>query len=379
VKTFYLPSLDGLRACAFLLVFLAHAGLEAIVPGGLGVSIFFFLSGYLITTLLRREFASSANVSMKNFYIRRSLRILPPMYLTLGLACVLALSLPAARRPTWLGIVSALAYFYNYADLLNNHVARLPRGMGVLWSLMIEEHFYLLFPFVYSKLLRSRLTRYQQGTLLVLVCMCALLWRYVLVFVLHTPLQTLPHWTYSSTDARFDSILWGCILAIVWNPVFGDGTPRLNRHAGKLACAGLSLMAASLIIRNPVFRETLRYSVQSIALLPIFYYCIAQSNAWPVRVLQSTPLRWIGWLSYSMYLSHEFLFSVVQSKLQLTGPPAAVVVFALALAYALGVRYLVELPSRDLQRTLTSHTPLQAGQLRSNAAPTGEPRVAFMQ
>jgi peptidoglycan/LPS O-acetylase OafA/YrhL len=138
-------------------------------------------------------------------------------------------------------------------------------------------------------------------------------------------------------------------------------------------------MAASLIIRNPVFRETLRYSVQSIALLPIFYYCIAQSNAWPVRVLQSTPLRWIGWLSYSMYLSHEFLFSVVQSKLQLTGPPAAVVVFTLALAYALGVRYLVELPSRDLQRTLTSHTPLQTGQLRSNAAPTGEHRVAFMQ
>jgi peptidoglycan/LPS O-acetylase OafA/YrhL len=378
VKTFYLPSLDGLRACAFLLVFLAHAGLEAIVPGGLGVSIFFFLSGYLITTLLRREFASSANVSMKNFYIRRSLRILPPMYLTLGLACVLAMSLPAARRATSLGIISALAYFYNYADLLNNHAARLPRGMGVLWSLMIEEHFYLFFPLVYSKLLRSRLTRYQQGTLLVSVCMCALLWRYVLVLVLHTPLQTLPHWTYSSTDARFDSILWGCILAIVWNPVFGDGTPRLNQHAGKLACAGLSLMAASLILRNPVFRETLRYSAQSIALLPIFYYCIARSDAWPVRVLQSTILRWIGWLSYSMYLCHEFLFSFVQSKFQLTGAPAAVVVFAMALTYALAVRYLVELPSRNLQKTLTSRTPMPVGQVRSNVAPTGEPRVAFM-
>ena len=220
------------------------------------MTIFFFLSGYLITTLLRREFASTAEISIKHFYIRRSLRILPPMYLTLGLACFVVSFLPSMRSATWLGILSALGYFYNYANLIHDDPARLPAGIGVIWSLMIEEHFYLVFPFAYSKLLRSRLTRYQQAALLGSICLGALLWRCCLVLVLHTPVLTLPRWTYSATDARFDSILWGCILAIVWNPAFGDGSPRLNRNAGKLAGGGLLLLVATLMIRNPVLRET---------------------------------------------------------------------------------------------------------------------------
>src|SRR5229473_790790 len=77
------PSLDGLRAFSFLLVFVAHAGLEGIVPGGFGVTVFFFLSGYLITTLMRQEFERYGDVSLKHFYLRRVLRILPPFYLVL--------------------------------------------------------------------------------------------------------------------------------------------------------------------------------------------------------------------------------------------------------------------------------------------------------
>src|SRR5437016_5429614 len=80
---FYIPSLDGIRAVAFLFVFVAHAGLGNVVPGGFGVTIFFFLSGYLITTLMRREAERSGTVSLRIFYARRFLRIFPPFYLVL--------------------------------------------------------------------------------------------------------------------------------------------------------------------------------------------------------------------------------------------------------------------------------------------------------
>ena len=86
----YIPSLDGIRAISFFLVFFAHAGLGGIVPGGFGVSVFFLLSGFLITTLLRTEFARYQHVSLRDFYLRRVLRILPPLYVSLALAMVLS-------------------------------------------------------------------------------------------------------------------------------------------------------------------------------------------------------------------------------------------------------------------------------------------------
>src|ERR1041385_111615 len=75
---FHIPSLDGVRAVSFLIVFLAHAGLEKWVPGYFGLTVFFFLSGYLITTLLRMEYDKSGTISLRDFYFRRVLRIFPP-------------------------------------------------------------------------------------------------------------------------------------------------------------------------------------------------------------------------------------------------------------------------------------------------------------
>src|ERR1700730_1134803 len=79
----HIPSLDGIRALSVLLVFFAHAGLDRVVPGGLGVTIFFFLSGYLITTLLRVEYQKNLRVSVRHFWLRRVLRIMPPFYAVL--------------------------------------------------------------------------------------------------------------------------------------------------------------------------------------------------------------------------------------------------------------------------------------------------------
>jgi peptidoglycan/LPS O-acetylase OafA/YrhL len=83
-KSFHIPSLDGIRALSFLLVFLSHAGLDNVVPGLFGVAVFFFLSGYLITTLMRLEIESTGTLSLRNFFLRRALRILPPFYLVVA-------------------------------------------------------------------------------------------------------------------------------------------------------------------------------------------------------------------------------------------------------------------------------------------------------
>ncbi len=353
MKDFYLPSLDGIRACAFLFVFFAHAGLEHIVPGGLGVTIFFFLSGYLITTLLRKELISTGKISIRHFYLRRCLRILPPMYVTLATGCAAAWILPAMRSETTAGILSVFTYSYNYGALINDNAFRLPAGMGVLWSLMIEEHFYLVFPFVYFGLSKSCLSRHQQGALLGLTCAGCLIWRLCLVLIFHTPLLTLPRWTYSSTDARFDAIAWGCILAICWNPVFEDGPAALNNHSGKLALAGLLLLVATLLVRDPVFRETARYSLQSISLLPVFHYCVALPDGWVSRCLRWPMLRWIGLLSYSMYLIHDFILTILRMQLHQGQIVTAVLAFLLTALYALAIRFCVEQPSRSLQKELT--------------------------
>src|ERR1017187_1002760 len=87
----HIPSLDGLRAIAIALVFLSHAGLRDVVPGTFGVTVFFFLSGYLITTLLRREWARAGRIRFRQFYLRRAVRIFPPLYLSLACASVVTL------------------------------------------------------------------------------------------------------------------------------------------------------------------------------------------------------------------------------------------------------------------------------------------------
>src|SRR5215472_13951682 len=84
----YIPSLDGIRACSVMVVFAAHAGLRGLIPGDFGVTVFFFLSGYLITTLLRMEYEQSGSISFRAFYLRRVLRIFPPFYLALMVATV---------------------------------------------------------------------------------------------------------------------------------------------------------------------------------------------------------------------------------------------------------------------------------------------------
>jgi len=356
-RKFYLPCLDGIRAIAFLMVFVAHAGLGRLLPGGLGVTIFFFLSGYLITTLLRLEAQDTGTISLRNFYIRRALRILPPMYITLGLAFVLGLcgAMKIVAQPR--AYLAAISCVTDYYSMLPGAVRAEGSGMESLWSLCIEEHFYLLFPFLYLFFRRAHMSAKKQAGILLTACLVALVWRMIVVFVFHSHTTgSGPKWSYTTTDCRFDSIVWGCILAIHNNPWFGDRKSNLlASYKGFLALIGFAGILLSLLYRNPAYRETARYTLQGLCLYPIFYYCVATDRSWFVRILQYKPLRWLGTLSYSLYLCHLYILMEFWSRywphhLFVYG----LLSFGLSLALAVMIRWTVELPLQRLRQSFRS-------------------------
>ncbi len=348
----YIPGLDGIRAIAFLLVFWAHAlpGVSYYIPATLGVTIFFFLSGFLITTLLRRELLRTGTLNLRAFYIRRTLRIFVPLYLIYTLAAAIAHFVFHWSVGNWLGFFSLLLYFYNYAVAFQWH-AWLPPGLIVIWSLAVEEHFYLLFPCLLLWMTRRRLTVRTQTRLLVAFCLAELLWRAVLwqLLNIHTG------WTYAATDARLDGILWGAILALRNNPLFHDPSilPARPRPAALTCAAALLTLLLTLFIRNHLYRESLRYTLQALCLYVLFSYILPNIRRWPLAWLEWLPLRYIGWTSYVLYLSHDFILVIVNDQLPHRLWLTSTVAFAIALLFATLIRYTVELPLQRLRNRLT--------------------------
>ena len=123
-----IPSLDGIRAISVLIVVLGHSGFDAFVPGGLGVTIFFFLSGYLITTLLLAEHVRTGRINIFNFYIRRVLRLMPPLLISLVIAYSLTYTKLLSGGITGTGLTAQLLYFANYYGLFFDRGNTVPDG-----------------------------------------------------------------------------------------------------------------------------------------------------------------------------------------------------------------------------------------------------------
>lgn len=202
-----IPSLDGIRALSIMLVFAAHVGLGPYGTGDFGVTIFFFLSGYLITTLMRAEYEKNGVVNLGHFWLRRALRILPPFYLVMLVATLAALALYPPGTVSAASMLAKVLFYANYWEIYG--VNRQPPGTGVVWSLAVEEHFYVLFPLLYVAMQRNRLPRLTQAWLLWGMCALVLAWRCVLVMAMHADSTRI----YIATDTRVDAILFGCALA----------------------------------------------------------------------------------------------------------------------------------------------------------------------
>jgi peptidoglycan/LPS O-acetylase OafA/YrhL len=343
----YIPSLDGIRAASFFLVFFSHAGLGGIVPGGFGVSVFFLLSGFLITTLLRAEFARYRRISLRNFYLRRVLRILPPLYVALALAVVLCYVGQEHPGIPFAGTVAQALQVSNYYEIYANPAITMP-GSGVLWSLAVEEHFYLVFPLLYGWMCR-RLCVYRQALTLLALCAAALAWRCILHFHFHASFVR----TYYATDTRFDAILFGCIFAIVANPVLHDPLHGwfLRRMKWLLPLCVVALLG-TFLERDEGFRETLRYTVQGLALIPLFIAAIHYQKSWPVLFLNLPLMRFLGVLSYSLYLCHFMIMETVERVWMASPFLQGAVALAGALGFATVVHYWIERPCTKIRKRL---------------------------
>lgn len=300
-----IPSLDGLRAVSFGIVFAAHAGAHHVVPGAFGVTVFFFLSGYLITTLMRQERERSGSIALGKFYLRRVLRILPPFYLVLGLAVLANFMglLPGQLSPR--AVLAQALHYANYWIIAHGFDG-VPLGTGVYWSLAVEEHFYLLFPGLYLLLARLRIGRGGQASALLGLCALLLVWRVYLV-------STGAHEerTGIGSDTRFDSLLFGCALALYENPALDRSRLPATIWKFVLFPLGIIGLLASFLFRDLVFRETFRYTLQGVSLVPIFVCAIRYPDWLPIRPLNFRPLAYIGLLSYSLYLAHQVIIEIV--------------------------------------------------------------------
>lgn len=333
-----IPGIDGLRAAAILIVMVAHAGLERIVPGGFGVTIFFFLSGYLITTLLRVEFINTAKIDLKSFYIRRSLRILPPLFLSLAFTVAAALAgiLPIMLSPN--GLVVDALFLTNYAPQLGVHsTTPIP-----LWSLDVEEHFYLLFPAFFLLIARRR--PIEQAKILMTLCLAFLLARVGSVALGFT--TDVYYWSHT----RMDSIIFGCILALWHNPVLDRAAWRPNRTHVAIAVGVIFLTFA---IRSEAFRYSLRFTMQGGALFVLFSAAI-HTTGMASRMLASRPLKIVALLSYTLYLIHMPMLRIFEG---MAGAFSFVPAYIAAFLFAGALYLAVERPiARTRKRMLAAST-----------------------
>ena len=311
-----IPSLNGLRAVSVLLVVSAHAGLSELIPGGLGVTIFFFLSGYLITTLMLAENKQTGAISIRNFYARRILRLAPPLLITLAIAYSLTYLGFLQGRITLAALVSQLLYFANYYILFFDPNAQsMPGGTGILWSLAVEEHFYIFFPLLMTVVMRGAWRSLTIGALLITACLAVLIWR---IHLVQSP-GFFSDRTYLASDTRINSIIYGCLMALFFNPVRSvRWRAKMSIREWVVFSIGVGFFLLALLYRNPFFRETFRYSLQGVALFPIFFFAIKYHDTTLFRPLNTTWAIKIGIFSYAIYLIHQVVMMTVENTVPAT-------------------------------------------------------------
>jgi peptidoglycan/LPS O-acetylase OafA/YrhL len=324
--------LDTLRAFSILLVLVAHLGYQGIVPGGLGVTIFFGISGYIITALILLEHQNFGSVNLWLFYRRRFWKIAPPLFFLVVIPSLLTWQVYSISTEKFL---SQLLFFFNWTQIYRVSGNVFPPS-GVVWSLSIEEQFYIgialfvmIFQFVAS---RKGFFRIYLTLLMLIIWLLSTSTRVVIA------IQNIPSTAYgdtgnllrvyAGTDTRISSIALGGLVAILASSKH-RGLKLLeffSKYPNFFFIMSIFLFTTSLLFRDQFFRDTFRYTIQEVA---IGFLIITGPvlNSWP-RLIQffsnSLLVQNIGKSSYSLYLSHlsvllaiNTMFSAAASKFNL--------------------------------------------------------------
>ncbi len=351
----YLPGLDGIRALAVLGVMLYHADLPWMPGGFLGVDVFFVLSGFLITSLILEEFDRRGRIDFKTFYIRRARRLLPALLLMLAVVGVAAAffyrdAAPAFRTDAIASLFYVNNWWYIVADQSYFEFIGRPPLLKHLWSLSIEEQFYLIWPAI--TLVALKLGKRRAVLITALVgAIASTVWMAVLSITNGFPDLADPSRAYFGTDSHIMGLLIGAALATVWRP--GRLPTRLVPGAKILLTAiGFTSLVAVIWVFWQVgeFDGWLyRGGFLLFALLVAVLVAMASHPGSPFGAMLGTqPWRYIGQRSYGLYLWHWPVFMVTRPDLDigLDGLPLLILRFGLTFGIAeLSYRF-VEMPIR---------------------------------
>ncbi len=313
----YMPGLDGLRALAVLAVIAYHEQF-AWAPGGLlGVGVFFTLSGFLITSILISQWARLGGIKLGDFWLHRARRLLPALFVMLAVVTAWVTVADRARLDSLRTAVgAAAAYFSNWYIIARNqsYFARFapPAPLDHLWSLAVEEQFYLLWPLLLvAGLIAARKLRAATRWLIVPTALLTAASVYEMVTLYHPGLD--PTRVYEGTDTRAFGLLIGAMLAMAWPKGAERGTDSATRPASRwmralLDAAGLAGLAAiGLMIWRVGQYSPFAYR-GGLVLLSVATAAVVAATAYPAsivgRALGWRPLRWIGVRSYGIYLWH---------------------------------------------------------------------------
>jgi peptidoglycan/LPS O-acetylase OafA/YrhL len=357
-KSGYIPTLDGWRTIAVFFVLAAHSAHSADIyfpnigilshTGLIGVRIFFALSGFLITSRILEEIDARQRLSLSGFYLRRGFRILPPLLLLLtvvGLLGVLGV--------VHIGILEWFAGLFFFANWVEKSWY-----LGHLWSLAVEEHFYLLWPGLFA-LAGSRRTFW----IAVAAVPVLAVWRLV---AWRLELYSSPAIFWGRTDIQLDGLLWGAIWAYIDRYHRGHLKKLVAQPWVATATVALIVGIESLTLNNYNL-SMLRYSIVA-ALIPIAIVGTARNHQFFLfRPLEWRPMRYVGRLSYSIYLWQQILLTSDEARVTAFGalhqfPLNLFMVFPCAVASY----YLIERPMIKIGHRIA--TPVTSGRVDESQA-----------
>lgn len=351
----YLPGLDGLRAIAVIGVLLYHAGWSALPGGFLGVDVFFVLSGFLITTLILEEMDRSGRVNFRRFYLGRARRLLPAVALMLlVVGAVVVFWAQDAARQFGTDAIASIFYVNNWwyivADQSYFEFTGRPPLLKHLWSLAVEEQFYLVWPALAFFIVHRSNRRVLRWVALGLA-LASTAWMAVLATTNGYPEFADPSRAYFGTDAHAMGLLIGAALATAWRP--GRLPKSLTAPSQRLlmTIGGLALLTVlGFFVFVGEFTPWL-YQGGFLVLAVVVAVLIAMAThpALPLGAwLGNAPMRYIGQRSYGLYLWHWPVMMLTRSDIDIDWSGPALLALQLALTFALAeLSYrCVEMPIR---------------------------------